>query len=350
MNALIEIVATGARTPVGLQAGAAAAAVRAGVKILGEHPYMTDQVGDLMPGLLDPELDPHILGAERLLKLAEPALREACAPLGVVSAPRVKLPVYLALPEIRPGFTAHDVETIRSAMRRFDLVTAEVSEVIVFPHGHAAGFAAFRMAANRLRQDPMELCLVGGVDTYFHPDTMEWLDENRQLMGAVSRSAFVPGEAAGFCLLMTEQACARQGFQALQHLRAVAVSTESKLIKTEDLCLGQGLNAALREAVSGLRLPEETINQVICDVNGERYRGEEWGFVCLQCAPYFDDPTSYVSPADCWGDIGAASGPLFSMLACQAAVRGYAKHRTCLWASSERGMRGVAILESINTS
>ena len=36
---------------------------------------------------------------------------------------------------------------------------------------------------------------------------------------------------------------------------------------------------------------------------------------------YFDDPAAYDSPADCLGDMGAASGPLFAMLACRATVR-----------------------------
>jgi 3-oxoacyl-[acyl-carrier-protein] synthase I len=62
---------------------------------------------------------------------------------------------------------------------------------------------------------------------------------------------------------------------------------------------------------------------------------------------YFDDPTAYLSPAECWGDVGAASGPLFAMLACQAVMRSYAKGpRTLLWTSSEGGQRAVALLES----
>ncbi len=69
------------------------------------------------------------------------------------------------------------------------------------------------MATEQIQQGAFEACLVGGVDSYFHPDTMEWLDANRQLAGAVSRSGFVPGEGAGFCLLMTERARAATGLE-----------------------------------------------------------------------------------------------------------------------------------------
>ena len=69
--------------------------------------------------------------------------------------------------------------------------------------------------------------------------------------------------------------------------------------------------------MSGLQPPDERINDIYCDINGERYRSEEWGFVCLRLSQYFDNPTAYRSPAECWGDMGAASGPLFAMLACR---------------------------------
>ncbi len=148
---------------------------------------------------------------------------------------------------------------------------------------------------------------------------------------------------------MTERARKRLGLAALARVLSAATGRETKLIKTSDICLSEGLTTTVRDAVSGLSPPAETINEIICDINGERYRGEEWGFVCLRLPQYFDDPTAYRSPADCWGDMGAASGPLFAMLACQTAARGYAKGpRTLLWASSEGGLRGAAVLSLEN--
>jgi 3-oxoacyl-[acyl-carrier-protein] synthase-1 len=178
---------------------------------------------------------------------------------------------------------------------------------------------------------------------------MEWLDENRQLAGAVSRSGFVPGEGAGFCLLMSERGRKRLGFETLARIRAAAHGKETKLIKTSDICVGEGLTETIRNAVGDLTPPDETISDIICDINGERYRGEEWGFVCLRLPEYFDNPTAYLAPSEYWGDVGAASGPLFVMLACQAASRSYAKGPfTLLWTSSEKGLRAAAVLDFEN--
>lgn len=345
MASFVHIVATGARTPLGLQAPSSTAAYRAGISGMGEHPFMIDQMGDPMPGALDSLLDPNLMGPKRLLALAESALREACTPLGYAPKPRLRLPVYLGLPEIRPGFTEQDAEVVQQGLAQFEGLPVEILEVNISTQGHAAGLSALETATEQIQQGATEACLVGGVDSYFQPDTMEWLDENRQLAGTVSRSAFVPGEGAGFCLLMAEQAQRRLGLDALARVLGVAIGWETKLIKTSDICLGEGLTATVQDAVDSLPSPAEVINDIICDISGERYRGEEWGFVCLRLSQYFDDPSIYHSPADCWGDMGAASGPLFAMLACQAAVRGYAKGpRTLLWASSEGGLRGVAVL------
>ncbi len=354
MTKAIHIVATGARTPFGLNAAPAAAAVRAGITALAEHPFMIDQIGNLMLGACDAELDPCIFGVERLLTMAESAIRETCLPLAEAYSRGVNSPalrVFLGLPEIRPGFTATDAEAISSGLRTLKGLPIPLTEVQIFPFGHSAGFAAMNAASKAIQQGACEICLVGGVESYFHPDTMEWLDKNRQLAGEVSRSGFVPGEGAAFCLVMAEDACARLRLKPIARVQKVTLGTESKLIKTSEMCFGEGLSEAVEKAVAALNPPGARVNQIICDMNGERYRGEEWGFVCLRLSQYFDDPTAYHAPAECWGDMGAASGPLFVMLACHAILRGYSKgSRTLLWASSEGGHRGAVILENIAAS
>jgi 3-oxoacyl-[acyl-carrier-protein] synthase-1 len=128
---------------------------------------------------------------------------------------------------------------------------------------------------------------------------------------------------------------------------AAKTEHESKRIKTRDLCLGEGLTDVVRAALARLS-PGKTISSIICDINGERYRSEEWGFVCLRLASYFDDPTAYLAPSACWGDVGAASIPLFVMLACEAAGRGYATGpRVLAYAGSENGLRGALALQTI---
>jgi len=312
---------------------------------------MVDCAGQPMPGAIDTEIDPEIVGPERFLLLAEPALREACEQLDGVRGQQLAIPLYLGVPELRTGFTEQDTGAIRAGMARCEGLPIRLSAVIPFIEGHAAGLSALAAALRQLKEGAVEMCLVGGVESYFHADTMEWLDENRQLTGTVSRSGFVPGEGAGFCLLMTDRCRQRFELDALAEVQACAIGNETKLIKTTDMCLGEGLSATVREALGDMSPTHERVNDIYCDMNSERNRGEEWGFVCLRLSDYFDDPLDYQSPANSWGDVGAASAPLFMMLACQAAARGYAKGpRAMLWASSEKGRRAAAVLATAQAS
>lgn len=346
MKDTVCIVSTGARTPLGLGAAASAAAFRAGVSAVGRHPFLVDLAGDMMPGALDTGIDAAQLGAARMEVLAEAALREACLVFSGLPPPRMQVPVFLALPEVRPGFAERDAAAVRKHLASVEGLPVDISQVHVSTQGHACGLAALALARDRIAQGAFEACIVGGVDSYFEPETMEWLDQNRQLTGSISRSSFVPGEAAAFCVVMSARACQAAGLQAQAGVIDVSLAQETRLIKTADTCLGEGLTTAVSAALGEPSGSAQLVTDVICDINGERYRGEEWGFVCLRLSQRFDDPTAYWSPAECWGDVGAASGPLFAVLACEAAARGYAKGtRALLWASSERGLRGAALLE-----
>jgi 3-oxoacyl-[acyl-carrier-protein] synthase-1 len=84
---------------------------------------------------------------------------------------------------------------------------------------------------------------------------------------------------------------------------------------------------------------------MICDQNGEPYRADEFGFALVRLSERFSGGSDFLAPADCWGDVGAASGPLFVALAAAAAERGYARGPYYLaWASSESGERVAALL------
>jgi 3-oxoacyl-[acyl-carrier-protein] synthase-1 len=204
---------------------------------------------------------------------------------------------------------------------------------------------AIEEACRMIQTGKADFCIAGGVDSYLDPDTIEWLDHEEQLMSGENRSAFPPGEASGFCLLTSNQLAQRYNLPILASIVSITTAHEENRIKTETICIGEGLSAAFRKVCAGLKLPEEKISTIYCDMNGERYRNEEFVFTALRMQSAFIDVHDFIHPADCWGDVGAASGPLFAALAIISAQRGYAKgSRTLLWTSSEGGERSAAIL------
>lgn len=337
MEAPVYIVGNGARTAIGLHAESSAAAFRAAISGTSVHPHVIDHAGEAMTVAPDSRLDIGLLGPERLFALAATPLVEACVPL--LDRGLQSLPLYLGLPTLRPGFEAADSQSLQRLLAQYEDLPVKLSKVNVAPEGHAAGLAALISAADRIREGSLGICLAGGLDSYLHPATLEWLDGRRMILGKESRTGFVPGEAAGFCLLAGADACRKFGLEPLGRLYRGAIGKENKLVGTEDICVGNGLSFVVEAALDSL--PSKTlVDGVYCDQNGERYRGEEWGFVCLRLGQRFKDATAYHAPADCWGDVGAASGPLFAVLACHAAKRGYAKGPlSLLCAGSEGGMR-----------
>ncbi|HET8706928.1 MAG TPA: hypothetical protein VFM46_11570, partial [Pseudomonadales bacterium] len=149
---------------------------------------------------------------------------------------------------------------------------------------------------------------------------------------------------AAACLIATQPVAHRFGLSLLAQPVAATTAMEPNPIHSEAVSVGQGLSAVVRDIIN--RLPQqELISLTYCDLNGERYRNEEFGYTLLRTQHGFRDAHDYLTPADCWGDMGAASGILFIILAIQSKLRGYAKGPLPIcWAGSESGQRAAVLL------
>lgn len=288
-------------------------------------------------------------GVDRFAALAADAAIEALKRLP--DLPRMRpIPVLLGLPEARPGRPAGLDAQLSSLLAARLGLHARISQVTGFPFGHAAGLMAIEGAQALIQRDEVDLCLVGGVDSYLEPETLEWIEDSRQLHSRDNSWGFVPGEAAGFCLLASPRAARALNGGVLARLLGVATAREENRIKTETVCLGRGLTQTFRHALEALPA-EALVDQVICDLNGEPYRANELAFTMTRLARRFASPAEFLAPADCWGDVGAASGPLFAALAVAAGARGYGRgQRNLLWASSEGGQRSAMLVQVEATS
>lgn len=343
------LVGLGACSPLGLTAPTTAAALRAAISAITDHPFMVDQLGDRMKVARVPVLDPLQWGVERFLALAGPALEEALTPILATHA-RQAVPLLLGLPEARPGWPQEASTQLADKLKQPGAFAVQPSPITAMPNGHAAGLIAIDEAARLVRSGRIEFAVAGGVDSYLIPETLEWLDDQEQLKSAQHRAGFPPGEGAGFLLLTATAVARRRGLPVLAWFAAGGNSVEKNRIKTETVCVGLGLTEAIRTVVGGLRLPEERIDYTYCDLNGERYRSEEWTYALLRTQEAMVKNQNFLTPADCWGDVGAASGPLFTALAVGSAQRSYATGpRILAWAGSESGAR-AAVLWHLNTS
>ena len=341
MAEMAQLFGLGARTPVGLTLAAASAAVRAGISGFGEHAYIVDSRGAPVLVAADPLLPADMPLTDRLVEMCSSAALEATQ--GLTSRPRVHL--LLALPpQERPGVEATLAQSVGAAVDKALQGLVEPCSRSVVAEGHAGALRAVADGARWLRDDPEALVLVVAADSYLCADALEWLEQCHQLYQDDNPWGFIPGEAAGAVLLGSEQILSRLPLAAWGRLLTCGGAVEPNLIKTEQVCLGQGLTEALRGALG--QLPAGClVDRMICDLNGEPYRTDEYGYTRLRLSPMLADPETCLTPVENWGDVGAASGALFVGLAAMAAARvpDYGRH-VLVWSGAESGLRTAALL------
>jgi 3-oxoacyl-[acyl-carrier-protein] synthase-1 len=346
--AAVQIAGLGACTPIGRNAWSSAAAARAGVCGFGEHPFMIDSAGEPMRVARAPWIAADVDVPHRCAALLLPAIEEAVRPLAETdAAASCRLGLALAVPPLRAGQPAglRDAMLLCIAQRHHELFEASK----VFEVGHAGGHLALDAAVRGCAGGSIDACVVCGVDTYLAPETLEWIEAGDQLHGGGVLNnpwGFIPGEAAGAVLVISHEFAARTGMTSLAVLGEPSVGLETRLIKSGDVCIGEGLTQAFRGALKSLE-PGDLVHNVFCDMNGETYRADEYGFTVLRTKEYFRNATDFVAPADCWGDVGAAGMPLHIALAVISHLKHYSKGPVSMvWASSESGERGAVLVRS----
>jgi 3-oxoacyl-[acyl-carrier-protein] synthase-1 len=304
---------------------------------------MLDGAGDELRFARDGVLEPDVYGHPRAAALARIPLQECLDPLESLGP--VPLSLFVGFPEERPGWSRADTDAVMHVLTQELSRGARPEHVTSVPLGHAAGLVALELALRELDAGRTRACVVGGVDTYLHPATIDWLDESGRLCTTANRSAFVPGEAAGFFMVTTDATARAWRLPELATIRGVATAIEPNPLASGRVCTGEALTAAIAGATRSLRPSNERIATTYCDINGERHRSEEFFYVPLRLPEPFVDANRYEAPADAWGDVGAASGPLYVGLAVASAQRSYARGPHVLaWTSSDGGMRAAVTL------
>lgn len=343
------ITGLGGVTALGCGAWPSAAAVRAGISGFAEHPYMVDTVGEPLRIAQAQWIEIDRQGTDRLEALLSPAIDEALSVLpDLISVAREAAPRWalaVARPDSRPGVADDlDADLLARLSARYPKLFVSAA---TFGGSHAAGLLGLHAACAKLDAGALDACVLAGVDSWLGPETLEWLDSSEQLHGAgVLNNAwgFIPGEAGAAVLLMSERTSQELELPPLARVLGTSTAYEPKRVRTETVCIGEGLTVALRGALG--RLPERAkVSDIYCDMNGEPYRADEFAFSALRTKEFFESVSDFNAPADCCGDVGAAGGVLHLMLACAAARKSYANGPlTLVWASGETGERAAALL------
>ncbi len=340
-------------TPVGDDATQTCASVRAGIARLSQLPSFAPTTRD--PGW-DPEeplvaasipgLAPASSLRARLVELALRALRALPAQAHMTRAGLRDAALLVALPLVDPAVQTADLQ------QRFlpDLVAAaglpEPPLARVRTGGHAAVFELLSEAERILTDEQAASVILLAVDSYLVPERLAWLDQAWRLRSERNVDGFIPGEAGGALLLEPQAAVRRRGALEAAVISAVARADEPNPITSDAQSTGRALGDAITRVVQGSSAAGPCA-WVLCDLNGESYRAYEWGLAVARLPERLGSVGRLIHPADCIGDVGAASGAVLLGLAATGFARGYAPAgEALLWTASDGPARAAVRVEA----
>ena len=346
----VVIVGAGMLTSVGVSAQETAASVRAAsARFVETHIYdrelqpfvLAEVPDDALPKLADPLLRiPGLTSRERrMLRIASRPLRECLTPLAKHPQP---IGLCLALPERetlkpinRSEFLNHFAVQMDGA---FDPRGSDASHV-----GRAGGFLAIGQAVLTIQSGLAEFIIVGGVETYRDLYVLATLDSEQRVKSSDNWDGFIPGEAAGFLLLAKAPAAAARNLPVLARVTPMATGFETGHLYSAEPYRGDGLASTFQQLVSR-GVVDRPIREVYTSMTGESHWAKEWGVAFMRNRAAFQEGHGMHHPADCFGETGAASGPILVGLAALGIKGHYRGSPALAYGSSDHGARAAVII------
>ena len=310
----LAVLGVGLVSGVGLTAEESCAAIRCRINNFQETRFVGSN-GDWLVGSAV-ELEEPWRGVAKLAKMAARAIGE-CFAAAEEKPERIPVLVCLAEPE-RPGGFEGLRHLLQEIERELGFGLHPHSRVI--EQGRVGGAVALLQAREMLAAGRHARVIVAGVDTFLTGATLAAYDGEDRLLRKDNSNGFIPGEAAGAAAARARGATVRRRRSwcgALGFAREPAPLGSGRPLRAE------GLVQAIRAALSESSLALKDCDHRIADMNGEQYRFREAALAITRLLRDRKVLFSLWHPADCIGEVGAATLPAMLAMLFHGAQRDY---------------------------
>ena len=354
-NKDIVIVSAGMVTSVGFNAVQTAANVRARVSRYGDisfrniygKPYIVASISREALSVLPEAIAGRDYFSRRqglLLRFADVALKDCLAAAGGHAG---KPPLFYAIPEHENTLPTSGASLLDDlAALHPDTFDRTMSQALW--KGRAGGLQALGEAIRTVQSGKACFALAGASDTYIDPMILPTLDLKERCKSDRHPDSFVPGEGAGFVMIATREAAQKAGLEAIACVGPVSAGNEPGHWESKEPYLGEGLSSTVQALLAAAPAPSP-FKEVYSTMNGESYWAKEWGVTRIRNATAFVDGDRMNHPAEFFGDVGAASGPILVALAAIGQRQGYMESPALVYASSDFGGRAATWVASANS-
>jgi 3-oxoacyl-[acyl-carrier-protein] synthase-1 len=333
LNTLAVVVGVGARTSVALTARHTAFLLRSGVAGFHEAPLLDVEEEPVTIGNV-PTLDPLLVGADRVLLLAQAALDEALDVLDErISGLRVR--VVLGLDEIlgrKIGVTPTHADLLSIAIHEHTMKRKPAAVVVeAVARGEASPGLRLTAACDELAKGQVDVVLLGGSHSDYDPEIIQRLSSLGRLFGGGNINGVIPGESAAFLVLTTPGFARKHDLAPRAWLHGVGQGFEKAgPDNDEPASEALGITLAVETATAGMEADELRAGWVLTDVTAEMHRQLEWQAMFIRGQRFFGPPQWVDAHAHKLGRMGAAALPLQVAIAATAWRHGFGPHPLAL--------------------
>jgi 3-oxoacyl-[acyl-carrier-protein] synthase-1 len=210
--------------------------------------------------------------------------------------------------------------------------------------GKAGALMAISRAAQMVRTGQAAFALAGAIDSYRDLYVLGTLDAEERVKSSVHLDGFIPGEGAAFLLLTSTRTADTARLRPLAALTRLAIGEEAGHLYSSATYRGDGLARTFTQLFASGEVPAP-IAEVYSSMNGESHWAKEWGVGFVRNRQAFLDDHGMHHPADCFGETGAACGPLLVGLAAIGMRDGYRRSPALVYCSSDHGARAALTVE-----
>lgn len=348
------ITGLGLISSIGRDVATSCASYRAGIRrtIELKHFHLTDPEsygsiyvsGHVIEGITDGFEGPGLL-----MRIACHALDDLFVQTGIDTADKhffEDIGLFLSVSHVRDPYSDSydriiEESLLKNIVKQYALPVGEANMKTFFT-GNAGVISSVKAASEAISSGEVKRVIILGIDSLIGEADIEYFASEKRLKTPLTANGLSPGEAAA-AILVEDIETARQRNAAIRcFINSVNTGMEANNFYSDKNNDGNGLYNVLRQSLNG----KESIASIYGDRNGESWRDIEFGNALMKTGQYCDLQNAVVhTPAECFGDTGAASGAVAICTATQSFVRNYAHCDDILvFSSSVTGEVGSALL------
>ncbi len=278
---------------------------------------------------------------DRIIKMAIISIKEALSNHQLTHT----IPLILTLPEDKDSNNYIPKELLIKNLIDKKNLPLQKDKIHCVTVGRSGGIQALEVAQHLLSDNNIEYVLVGGSDSYHSLARLYDLDDDERLLAPNRKDGFAPGEGAGFLLLTSNRKKAINYKSNIIALLPPGSSKENGHLYSTKTYKGDGLDKAFKLALLGCK--ESSVNSIFSSMNGENHWAKEYGVATMRNKKILADNFVTEHPADCYGDLGVASGSVLVAMSVLSLFKKQNDVSQLVYSSSDSEWRSAIRLEKL---